>query len=305
MRKTIILSSFALALAFMAFFVPVEGATAKEYLVDDDKAQCKLADFTTLEEAVAQASDGDTILLCGGEYKGVELTKSLTIKPKNAEPVIINDGPVHSSGKIQGFRLLAGSDGSLLNKMIFQVDFPVMNGEGVDGVTVSYNKMINPIQGITNWHGDDWTIRYNEIEGLRTSCGGGIGILIGAFNGTESANNNLVAHNTVTGILDVSVGDCGGYSGTGITLFSDHRYGRLGGPVENNTIRVNKVKLESNNPGLVDVVGFEMTDVRNDESVRDIVDNFVKSNDFRGMNLTIELTPSNLGEFNDIKENKE
>ena len=54
---------------------------------------------------------------------------------------------------------------------------------------------------------------------------------------------------------------------------------------------------------LVDVVAFEMTDTRDDETFAVIHDNAIGFNDFRGTALQIVLTPETLADANDISRN--
>jgi parallel beta-helix repeat protein len=63
-------------------------------LVDDDKAQCKKADFTTIQAAVTAASAGAKILVCAGTYQeSVTITTSdLRIRAKGAPRTVVLDG---------------------------------------------------------------------------------------------------------------------------------------------------------------------------------------------------------------------
>src|SRR5262245_27487674 len=63
-------------------------------VVDDDKAQCKKADFTTIQAAVNAASTGTTILVCAGTYQeSVTMTKNdLRIRAKGAPGTVVLDG---------------------------------------------------------------------------------------------------------------------------------------------------------------------------------------------------------------------
>ena len=72
-----------------------------------------------------------------------------------------------------------------------------------------------------------------------------------------------MAHNKISGTLHVAANDCGGYDGTGIVLFADFRWGQLGATsIAFNRVVKNSVALVSDNPSLVDVVAFELTDTR-------------------------------------------
>src|SRR5687768_10488934 len=58
---------FALAvLAALAF--GAQTAAAKVITVDDDNADCRKADFNTIQAAVTAAGAGDTIKVCAGVY---------------------------------------------------------------------------------------------------------------------------------------------------------------------------------------------------------------------------------------------
>jgi hypothetical protein len=271
--------------------------------VDDDGAQCS-ADYSSLPAAVAAASDGDTIQICSGEYEGVLLNKSLHFQ--GTGQARITDGPLHPAGINQGFRLLVGSEGSSFKNLTFETDLSIINGEAVDDITVEHNTFLNSIQAVTNWSGANWHINHYTITDLHTSCGGGIGILLGDFQGLAKTSGNRVSHNNISGTLQVPDEDCGGYNGTGIVIYSDYRGGQPGGEVFENYVTHNNISLVSDTPNVVDVVAFEMTDTRDDDSAVPypvIYDNKVGFNDFRGTAMQITLTPTDLENHNDISRN--
>lgn len=268
--------------------------------VDDDGAQCS-AEYTTITDAVAAASDGDTIRLCAGEYSGVLLNKSLHFKGQGLAS--ITGGPAHPAGLSQGFRLAAGASGSSFSHLTFEVDLAIINGDAVDNITVEHNTFNNAIQAVSNWRGAGWAISYNKIIDLRTRCGGGIGILIGDYANMDKTTGNVVSHNDILGEIHVSAGDCGGYDGSGIVLYSDHRFGRIGGSIFGNNITKNKIDLQSDTPELVDVVAFELTDTRDSLTLSDVFDNAIGFNDFRDTVLQLAFTPENLDVINTISRN--
>jgi hypothetical protein len=98
----------ALALAVLSLAAPGV-ARASTLTVDDDRAQCPSAGFTSVQSAVDQAAPWDTIIVCDGVYReqstppygnaqsfaqpgsrnGLTITKPLTIKGAGADRVTI------------------------------------------------------------------------------------------------------------------------------------------------------------------------------------------------------------------------
>ena len=160
---------------------------------------------------------------------------------------------------------------------------------------------------MTNWAngtwGKGWDITHNTILDLRTSCGGGIGILIGDYKG-GTVTGNVIAHNEVRGRVRVPPDDCGGYNAPGIVLFADWRYpGDTGATITLNRVVKNRVSVSSDNPALVTVAGVELSDTRDLASELDITDNAVVYNDLRGMAVPVALTPDELSTVNRIEKN--
>jgi hypothetical protein len=259
--------------------------------------------FATIQDAVdsPKVKAGDTIIVRPGKHAGALLTKSLEIRGQGA--AVINTGRLHpQSGKTEGFRLMPGSDGSTISNLTFEVGLGVISGEAVNNVTVVQNRFFNAYQAITNWGGSGWDISHNEIVDLETACGGGIGILIGDWQFIPSGVvDNLVAHNKVSGVLHVAPEDCGDYSGAGIVIYADFRnVGEGAVALAYNRVIKNKVSVVSDNPLLVDINAFEMTDTRHEVGV--IHDNAIGFNDFRGTANQTALSPG-LGEANLISRN--
>ena len=265
-------------------------------------------DFATIQAAIDSdyVWPGQTIFVEPGNHAGALIKKQVEIRGEGN--AIINTGPLHGSGMTMGFRFLAGSDGASLNHLTFDgVDLAIMNGDAVDDVTVDHCTFNNTVQAISNWRGNGWVISHNDIVDLRTRNGGGIGILVADYLGGV-VQDNIVSHNKISGTLHVSAGDGGGYCGTGIVLYADFRWGRLGAlEIKDNRVTKNNVALVSDTPEVVDVVAFELTDTRNisysPEFPAVIYDNSITFNDFRGTLVQISLTPFDLGLYNDISRN--
>ncbi len=72
-KRTLSISTFSLVLLLSLTGL----AVAKEITVDDNRVQCKKADFTSVQAAVNAASAGDNIKVCPGTYtEQVTITKS-------------------------------------------------------------------------------------------------------------------------------------------------------------------------------------------------------------------------------------
>lgn len=291
MKKLAILT---ILVSFSLFFLAAEASAALWQVPGD---------YPTIQDAIDSTLviDGDKIMVSPGEHAGALVSKSVEIKGEGG--ATINDGPVHGSGLIQGFRLLAGSDGSTISHLHFKVDLVIMNGAAVDNVTVTQCTFVNSIQAVSNWCGSGWEISHNDIIDLRTMDGGGIGILVADWTG-GIVKDNVVSHNKIVGTLHVDPEDGGGYNGSGIVLYADFRWGWLGAEsITNNRVVKNKVSLVSDTPGVVDVFAFELTDTRDDSTLIVLYDNAIGFNDFRGTMSQIDLTPEQLGDRNDISRN--
>jgi hypothetical protein len=113
---------------------------------------------------------------------------------------------------VQGFRLENGSGGASISHLTFSgLDLAVFVATGADvhDVVVSHCTFLGAIQAISAWGGSRWAITHNRIHDLRTRNGGGIGILIGDWNG-RPVHDNLIAHNRIDGTLRVWANDGGG-----------------------------------------------------------------------------------------------
>jgi len=265
-------------------------------------------DFATIQEAIdsSDVAAGDTILVGPGNHAGATVTKAVEIKGEDG--AIINSGPAHPSGLAQGFRLLDGSSGAAISHLRFTADLAIMNGAAVNNVIVTHCRFDNAIQAVSNWRGSGWEISHNTITDLRTRNGGGIGILIADYAG-GTVSDNVVAHNKISGTLHVHPNDGGGYNGSGIVLYADFRWGWAGAEeISYNRVVKNKVSLVSDNPIVVDVAAFELTESYYPNSHPGlgsivITDNSIGFNDFRGTALQIALTPGELETYNDISRN--
>jgi hypothetical protein len=261
-------------------------------------------DFATIQAAIDSPSvvPGDRILVGPGSFAGALVDKGVHIQGHGR--TTIASGPAHPSGMSQGFRLLEGADGTTISHLRFTVDLAVIGGADTSHVTVTQNTFVSPVQGVSAWRASGWEITHNVITDLRTNCGGGIGILLGDYTG-GSWTDNVISNNRIHGTLRVKAGDCGGYNGSGIVVYADYRWGRLGASlIAFNRIVKNDVALVSDAPATVDVVALELTEATDAPLATHVIrDNAVGFNDFRGTALQIVLTPEELADLNAISRN--
>ncbi len=299
---------FALAISLLNF---TSSAYAKSWGVPRD--------FATIQEAIDDASveDGDTIMVGRGNHAGATVTKAVKLISRCG--AVINSGPLLTTfqpcGTIVlniGFKFGFAGDpkgsGAMISGFMFKdIAFPVFS-RGADDVTVIRCKMIDPIQGVTNWAGTGWIVCDNIIKDLRSANGGGIGILVGDSTGGAGVTGgkvtcNMVLNNKIFGTLHVAPCDAGGYDGTGIVLFADWRYGRSGAlGIENNVIIKNKVSLKSDNPSVVDVNAIELTEAENPGNIV-ITGNKICFNNLCKTKSKIVLSPEDLDSVNQIHNN--
>jgi hypothetical protein len=265
--------------------------------------------FPTIQAAIDSplVKDGDTIRVRSGRHAGATVTKAVAIRAQGR--AVIRTGPSVGPLGEAGFLFPGGGQGSGASVVGFVFDgvaFPVFS-RGADDVTVERNTLLGPVQGVSNWGGgswgNGWDVTHNRIRGLRTACGGGIGIFFGDYQG-GTVVANLVAHNEIGGRVLVPADDCGGYGASGVSIFADFRWGAAGAAaVEHNRVSKNRVRLESSRPELVPVSGVELAELDPVGPDRVIRDNAVVFNDLRGMEVPIEAHPEELLDLNRIEKN--
>jgi hypothetical protein len=293
--------SLALATTVASVLLVAEGARAAVWQVPGS--------FPTIQAAIDSSlvKDGDTIDVAAGRRLGATVTKTVTIRGVGAATIV--GGPFVNALGSGGFLFPGGGQGSgatITGLSFVGVEFPVFS-RGADYVSVTGNSMWGPVQGVTNWAngswGYGWDISRNTIHGMKTSCGGGFGILIGDYAG-GAVSGNLIADNTVLGSVRVRPSDCGGYNAPGIVLFADFRFpGDLGATISANRVMKNRVFVTSTDPALVTVSGVELTDTRDLPAPLAVTSNGIAYNDLRGMDVPVSLTPDELGPANVIKGN--
>ena len=98
LQRVFVRSLFA---AIVLFSVSTASASAANLLVDDDTVECPAAGFNSVQAAVDAATDGDTVVVCPGEYvegsgnvgtSSVTINKEIDIKGAGADLSRFPDG---------------------------------------------------------------------------------------------------------------------------------------------------------------------------------------------------------------------
>jgi parallel beta-helix repeat protein len=204
-------------------------------VVDDDRAQCKKADFTTIQSAVTAASPGTAILVCAGTYQeSVTITTSdLRIRTKGAPGAVVLDGMGQtllagfyiqnaSGDRISGFRiqnfheagiLLDNGDGNRIRKN-------VTTGAHHDGIELRLGSSGNRIEhnlSIDNLAANACGIQIRDpgstgnLVRHNVSVNNNWGIRIGLAATGNTVFHNRVNNNRAFGILNFA-----GANGTSI-----------------------------------------------------------------------------------------
>jgi len=230
----------------------------------------------TIQNAIEEAEEGDTIEVPSGTYAGAVINKNVKIIGAADGTSVITSGVPYKAGnsklmsafrpevdgaEIRGFTIDCSED---LNLGIYAVE---VDNLVVDSLTINSD---GTVQGISNWGGSYWTITNNIIESTVASGGGGIGIFMGA-KAQQQCTGNLIQFNTIGATATAET-----YSCAGIAVTLDTRYGGydlLDGTedVSGNQILDNIIISSGANNGVGIEVGTILGDGENDPDRTDPV----------------------------------
>lgn len=270
-------------------------------------------DYPTIQEAINAASDGDTIMVGPGEWYGGIVDKPLKIRGKRGA-VIVDGEPYPGPGLPTpippqpyhfGFFIKPEGSGSTISRFTFRCERiggtgdylwgPIFARRGTDNVVVTNNKIyianIPQCQCITNWDGNNWVIRNNDIitDGSIDSF---TGILIASAEYlARGAKDNIVASNTI--IVDTMVG--GG-------IYLHVRVDITAGEVTNNRVLFNKVVVTGPETAAIEFWALYFGEGPMPGEV--LYDNVVMFNDLRGSTSPLVFNPPELEQANTIAWNR-
>ncbi|MEW5855352.1 MAG: right-handed parallel beta-helix repeat-containing protein [Myxococcota bacterium] len=308
-------------------------------MVDDDGEDCDDADFTTIQDAVDAAFDGDTIRVCEGTYpETVLIDKRLRLRgEQHGEDGRGRDEPLSDESVIDGlgngFQLLAEGivvDGFLFDRSRVDIDFAGANVKNNiferQGVNAEFNGPDSPLTRIRRNEfrgGDDpepgigihldfpstnTEIAYNRLlnssmtltESVRTRVRNNVVRGGGSIFLTESVDSE-VTENRVIGSKDEPLADAHG----GINV----RRGTTNTTVRHNLVKLSEragIVVDSSNANVIKDNKVEDNDedgiVLVDGASRNVVkDNNITHNSRHG--IVLDGAYGNLVKDNEVEEN--
>jgi parallel beta-helix repeat protein len=197
--------------------MPTVSSTHRTWTVDKNGS----ADFTTIQDAVGNASDGDTISVKAGTYSGpIQINKALTLVGENENTTIIDGGSNEPSGSVVDVT----SDN--VNISNFTIEHCRAGGNAIwlDGyvnMTFSYNIITDCNEGVRILYSSGDIVSCNNIQGCYYNTGLGFNW---AYNNTVYgnilANNNIgIGGNfwNITFFNNTIRDNVGGWAGWGIS----------------------------------------------------------------------------------------
>ena len=225
-HKRMLLLTIIAFLSSLIYGGSQQAALARQIVVDDDFAQCRKADFASIQSAVLAADPGDTIKVCPGTY--VEQVRipagkdGLTLRSEGRWAAIIKVPPAMTDPKA------------------------IVHVDGAHNVTIERFTITGPGDGpcdsiefgVLVDNGGSATIRDNHITEIHdtpfSGCQNGVGVQVGRFDSSTAPGTILpgtakvfknsidnyqkngvsideagtfgeVAHNTITGIGPTAV----------------------------------------------------------------------------------------------------
>ena len=159
-------------------------ATAKQIVVDDDKMECPVATFTSIQAAVNAASPGDQIVVCKGVYvEQVAIHKSIFIDAASGAILMPSGMQANSTSLFDGSPLAVAL-------LISDATDVVIDGLVVDGANSGITGCAPDLFGIAfqNASGviQHTTVRHFKLATDLNGCQSGTGIFVQSGGGQTS-----------------------------------------------------------------------------------------------------------------------
>lgn len=199
-------------------------AAAETIKVDDDRAQCPLAEYTTLTAAVAKAANGDTIHVCAGTYtvpsgspsSGLKIEKNLTIEGAGAGKVFVQPATEPGTSLAQAAPNPRDEYGNIITVRRRLIE---LTDVSISGLTVRAQNI--PVEaGIAMIDVENGLISGVAVEGIAPTAGPGTG----AYAPPEplaTQGQGIIVANTIEASDDetlITGSEVKGFNATGILV---------------------------------------------------------------------------------------
>jgi len=208
------LSAFLLLCICLA--IPRIGATQDhdrkpDLLVDDDKAQCPTAAFTSIQDAIKAANPGSLIRVCPGTYaEQLSITKSLSIEGDSGAIVLPSNMVANTTG----------SSGAPIAAAILVKNAANVAVEGLivdttsNGITECSPDLIGILYQNSSGRIEHNAVRNTKLSASLNGCQSGDGIVVQSLGG--EASNVSIDDNSVHDYQKNGI--TGNESGTEVTI---------------------------------------------------------------------------------------
>ncbi|WP_036725653.1 Ig-like domain-containing protein [Patulibacter minatonensis] len=196
--------STSAVLACLALGATATAADANVLRVDDDRVQCPAADFTSLVDAVAAASQGDTIRVCDGVYpvpggvgsSGLKIEKNLKLLGAGADKVFVQpDGSAPSTAATTPNERDEFGNVITVKRRLVELSDVQISGLTVRGSGTAVEAGIAMIDVNESRIGDV------RVTGIAPDTGPGTGLFVGPM---ASQGHGIVLANTIEGTVNAA-----------------------------------------------------------------------------------------------------
>lgn len=225
LTRSRLFTPFLVLLAALIGLAAVPALAAAETIkVDDDRAQCPLAEYTALTAAVAKAANGDTIHVCAGTYtvpsgspsSGLKIEKNLTIEGAGAGKVFVQPATEPGTSLAQAAPNPRDEYGNIITVRRRLIE---LTDVSISGLTVRAQNI--PVEaGIAMIDVENGLISGVAVEGIAPTAGPGTG----AYAPPEplaTQGQGIIVANTIEASDDetlITGSEIKGFNATGILV---------------------------------------------------------------------------------------
>ena len=210
--KNALLLAFLIPILFSLPRAAFHSEDTRNLLVDDDRVQCPMAQFTTIQDAVSHATPGDVIRVCPGTYvEQIVISKSVHIRADNGAIVMPTGVSANAIDVVSGASLAAVI--FVQNTENVEIEGLIVDGTN-NGLTGCSPELIGILYQNASGHIHHNAIRHMMLAGSLSGCQSGDGIIAQTGSGgsaTVQIDENSVENYQKNGIT-------GNETGTQVTI---------------------------------------------------------------------------------------